>query len=81
MKYTSFIVFFTGTKLKFIQYPHFSYVQLTIIYIFISLIFLSTLFALRFDNINSAACIVADLHAILFEPNGNISEVSLETSI
>ena len=34
------------------------------------------MFALRFDNINSvncAACIVADLHAILFEPNGNIS--------
>ena len=26
----------------------------------------------RFDTINSAACIVADLHAILFEPNGNI---------
>ena len=29
------------------------------------------MFALRFDNINSvncAACIVADLHAILFEP-------------
>ena len=33
------------------------------------------MFALRFDSINSAACIVADLHAILFEPNGNIIQI------